>query len=72
MLWFRKKIDENDLETFKKRLRAAEMSIIELNIDMEAMRDKVLRKIQSRKPKNDEEEPSESQNLNSFNPFAVR
>jgi hypothetical protein len=60
MLWFRKKVDENDLETFKKRLRAAEASILELNIDMEALRDKVLRKIQSRKPKDDEENEEKS------------
>lgn len=51
MWFFNKKKDQNDQESLSKRLKKAENDILELYMDMDLLRDKVLRKIQTKRSK---------------------
>lgn len=67
MFWTRKK-PENVKETYEKRLLAVESKVLQLDtqvlalvLDQKVLRDKVLRKIQFKKPTEDEEEKDPKQ-----------
>jgi len=55
-MWlFGKKKEENVSISFEKRLKACENDILSLVADNEVMRNNVLRKLQTRKPKQEEQ-----------------
>lgn len=69
MVWFtkQKKKEEKVLPSFEERLLNVEMDIrklknenIALNLDLESMRNKVLRKIQQKKTQEEEENDTDS------------
>jgi len=73
-MWFqRKELNSIEYDTLVKRLSTCESKLNSLEIENETLRNKVLRKIQTKRDeilsKEEENKPKVPQSLNTFSPF---